>query len=152
MKLPDKKRVDTASSVIETTADVIYQAFADPDAWMQWLPPTGMTCDIAEFSFREGGRYRLTLTYAEQSATERAATIPTSCKGSLPSWLRIREWCTSDDDAFAGAMRMTWELSPENSGTHVAVTAEDVPPGIPPEDHAMGLRSTLENLARYLTS
>ncbi len=32
-------------------------------------------------------------------------------------------------------------------GTLVTIEATDVPPGISPEDHAVGLASSLENLA-----
>ena len=37
-------------------------------------------------------------------------------------------------------------------GTRVIILAEDVPEGIRKEDHDAGLRSSLENLARYLAS
>ena len=55
-----------------------------------------------------------------------------------------------DDPAFAGTMRMVWDLEPANGGTRVIFLAEDVPPGISKEDHDSGLRSSLENLARYV--
>lgn len=56
----------------------------------------------------------------------------------------------SDAPAFAGTMIMTWEVSPLEGGTRVTITAENVPAGISAEDHATGLASSLENLARYL--
>jgi hypothetical protein len=56
----------------------------------------------------------------------------------------------SDDPAFAGEMRMTWSLSPAVGGTEVWIIAENVPPGISKESHDVGLRSTLENLARFV--
>lgn len=56
----------------------------------------------------------------------------------------------SDDPAFAGEMRMTWSLSAVAGGTAVSITCENVPAGIGKEDHDMGLRSTLENLARFV--
>lgn len=56
----------------------------------------------------------------------------------------------SSDAAFAGVMRMTWTLEPVMNGTLVTVRAEDVPPGIRPEDHQAGMNSTLDNLASFL--
>jgi len=56
----------------------------------------------------------------------------------------------SDDPAFAGEMRMTWSLSPVAGGTDVSIIAENVPIGISKADHDVGLRSTLENLARFV--
>ena len=56
----------------------------------------------------------------------------------------------SDDPAFAGTMTMTWEVLEVGDGTHIRITAEDVPDGISAEDHAEGLSSSLANLAGYL--
>jgi len=51
----------------------------------------------------------------------------------------------ADDPAFAGTM--TWSLQAAAGGTCVSFVAENVPPGIEPEAHEAGLRSTLEHLA-----
>ena len=56
----------------------------------------------------------------------------------------------SDDPAFAGTMTMTWELSAENSGTRVVIRADDVPSGIAPGDHTLGMQSSLANLASFV--
>ena len=56
----------------------------------------------------------------------------------------------SDDRAFGGTMTMTWEVASVEGGTQVDITADDVPDGISPEDHAAGLSSSLMNLAAYL--
>jgi hypothetical protein len=47
-------------------------------------------------------------------------------------------------------MIMTWSFEAAGAGTRVTITAENVPPGISQADHDAGLRSSLENLARYL--
>lgn len=47
-------------------------------------------------------------------------------------------------------MTMTWRLTSSNDATEVTITAEDVPDGIKPEDHAAGLKSSLDNLAAYV--
>jgi hypothetical protein len=47
-------------------------------------------------------------------------------------------------------MDMTWDLAPTPLGTHVSVTAENVPVGIKAKDHQAGMTSSLENLANYL--
>jgi uncharacterized protein YndB with AHSA1/START domain len=58
-------RTDTASLVIAAQPDAVYRAFADPDALMAWLPPGNMTGRVLDYDFREGGRYRIELTYDE---------------------------------------------------------------------------------------
>ena len=47
-------------------------------------------------------------------------------------------------------MTMTWEVTTVDDGTLVTITAENVPDGISAEDHAVGLASSLANLASYL--
>jgi hypothetical protein len=47
-------------------------------------------------------------------------------------------------------MIMTWTFEPTAAGTVVTVVAENVPTGITKADHDAGLRSSLQNLARYL--
>ncbi len=56
----------------------------------------------------------------------------------------------SDDPAFAGEMLMAWLLADSPRGTMVTIEARNVPSGIGAEDHAAGLASTLDNLARHL--
>jgi uncharacterized protein YndB with AHSA1/START domain len=55
----------------------------------------------------------------------------------------------SDDPAFAGEMTLTWTLTAVEGGTKVDIRAGHVPPGIRPDDHEAGFRSTLENLAAF---
>jgi hypothetical protein len=56
----------------------------------------------------------------------------------------------SDDPAYAGSMRMTWEVTAVDEGTRVDIVADNVPDGIAANDHATGLASSLANLAEYL--
>ena len=58
----------------------------------------------------------------------------------------------SDDPAFTGTMTMTWAVRAVRGGTGVELIADDVPDGISADDHAAGLSSSLENLARYVES
>ena len=57
----------------------------------------------------------------------------------------------SDDPAFAGTTEMTWELSAHEDRTHVTIRAENVPAGISPEDHQVGLNSSLAQLESFLS-
>ena len=56
----------------------------------------------------------------------------------------------SDDRAFADTMIMTWQVTPVEGATRVDFIADDVPDGISAEDHAVGLSSSLANLADYV--
>ncbi len=56
----------------------------------------------------------------------------------------------SDDPSFAGTMIMTWQLTPVDGATRVDFIADNVPEGISADDHAVGLSTSLANLAYYL--
>lgn len=149
-------RTDSATRFIAASADVIYRAFVDPAAWLKWLPPDGMTGEIYQFDARPDGIYRMALTYrgAHQSAGKSADNTDV-VEGRFAELVpndRVVQIVTfqSDDPAFAGEMRMTWKLSPADGGTDVSIIAENVPVGITKADHDVGMRSTLENLARFV--
>jgi uncharacterized protein YndB with AHSA1/START domain len=121
----------------------------------RWLPPEGMTANMLAFSFREGGAYRMRLTYDEAQPTpgktsENADEVEVRFV-KLVQNERIEQSVVfdSDDPAFSGQMRITWVLESAQDGTLVTVRCEDVPAGIRPEDHQAGLTSTLDNLAAF---
>jgi len=150
------RRTDTASLVIAADPQSIYRAFVDPDALMAWLPPGNMTGRVLEYDFREGGRYRIELTYAEAEPGAGKTTERTDISAgrflSLQPGARVVQSVEfeSADASLAGEMVMTWTFEPDGERTRVTITAKDVPPGISKVDHDAGLRASLENLARYL--
>lgn len=147
-------RTDTAARLIAAPADAIYAAFVDPVALVAWLPPEGMTGRALQFEPREGGRYRIELTYRSKGAGKTSAYSDISAGRflALEPGRRIVQSgeFESDDPDFAGEMVLTWAFAPEGDATRVMVTAENVPAGISAEDHAAGLASSLENLARLV--
>lgn len=154
---PDKKRIDSASRVIKASPQKIYEAFVDPDALVSWLPPKGMKGDIFEFDSQAGGAYRMSLTYLqpEHSTLGKTSEDTDVLKGRFLELVpneRIVQSVEfqSDDPAFAGEMIMTWTLAAVPKGTAVTIVCENVPEGIRKEDHDVGLRSSLENLAEYI--
>ncbi|WCK56806.1 SRPBCC family protein [Aneurinibacillus sp. Ricciae_BoGa-3] len=152
-----KKRTDSASRVIKASPHNIYKAFVDPEALVSWLPPKGMKGHILEFDARTGGAYRMSLTYLETSHSTQGKTSEHTdvVKGKFLELtpeeriVQIVEF-QSDDPAFAGEMIMTWTLAAVPEGTTVTIVCENVPEGIRKEDHDVGLRSSLENLADYI--
>ncbi|WP_437624685.1 SRPBCC domain-containing protein [Sorangium sp. So ce1151] len=150
-------RTDTASIVVAARPDAVYRAFADPDALMAWLPPESMTGCVLGYDFREGGRYRIELTYDEAAPvgigkTTGRTDVSTGRFLSLEPGKRIVQSVAfeSSDASLAGEMVMTWSFEALPAGTRITITAENVPRGISQADHDAGLRASLENLARYL--
>ncbi|TDF89176.1 SRPBCC family protein [Paenibacillus piri] len=151
-----KRRIDSASKLIKASPRAIYEAFLDPEALVSWLPPEGMNGHIYEFDAREGGAYRMSLTYVETEhstlgkTSEHADVVQGRFLELVPDKriVQLVEF-ESDDPLFAGEMTMTWSLAAAPEGTEVTIVCENVPEGIQQDDHDAGLRSSLENLARY---
>jgi uncharacterized protein YndB with AHSA1/START domain len=155
-KASNKKRIDSASRVIKASPRTIYQAFLDPEALVSWLPPAGMSGHIYEFDARDGGAYRMSLTYVgtEHSTLGKTSEHADVFQGRFLELVpdeRIVQLVEfeSDDPMFAGAMTMTWTLSAVPEGTDVTIICKNVPEGIRQDDHDAGMRSTLENLAAF---
>src|SRR3954468_12303233 len=146
-------RTDTASHVLEAEPERVYAALVDADALLAWLPPAGMT---ARFNGRPGGGYRMVLTYADASTAPGKATADSDLVEArfvdMVPGVHVAQAVdfVSDDPRYSGTMTMTWEPSRAEAGTRIEIRAEDVPEGISADDHAAGLRSSLENLAAYL--
>jgi uncharacterized protein YndB with AHSA1/START domain len=148
-------RIDSASRIVHARPVDVFAAMVKPDALVRWLPPQGMTGTFEHADISTGGSYRLVLTYDEKSS--RGKSTP----GSDVVEVRFLEVVpnerivqaidfVSEDPAFHGTMIMTWQFAGTGDGTHVQVRAEDVPPGISPEDHVAGMTSSLANLAKYV--
>ena len=152
-----ERRTDTASRIIKASAETIYRALLDPVAIASWLPPEGMTGEVDVFEPREGGHYRMTLTYTKPNhemagkASQDAEVVEGTFVALDPNRRIVqRVEFQSDDPAFAGSRMISWHLHTVSAGTEVAGVCENVPPGIAKEDHDAGLRSTLNNLALYV--
>lgn len=149
-------RTDMASRLVKASPGAIYNAFVDPATLGRWLPPQGMRAKIERFEPQPGGRYRMVLTYDDPTGAPGKATADSDIvEGrfvALDPGERI-VWevgFVSDDPAFAGTMTMSWRFKEVRDGTEVTILCENVPAGIGKEDHDAGLRSTLENLARFI--
>jgi uncharacterized protein YndB with AHSA1/START domain len=151
-----QERDTRVSKIIKAPRRTIYQAFLDPEAVVSWLPPDGMKGRVYEFDAREGGAYRMSLTYVESDHSSRGKTSEHTdvVRGRFLELIpdeRIVQLVEfeSEDPAFAGPMTITWTLADVTGGTEVAIRCENAPEGIRPSDHEAGLRSTLENLAAF---
>ena len=151
-------RTDRAWRVIAAPAARVFDALLDRDALEAWLPPSGMAARFERFDPTPGGSYRLVLTHADPTnAPGKSSDDSDIVEARYLEIVRNERVVqavdfVADDPAFAGTMTMTWALEASSDGTRVEITAEDVPDGISADDHAAGMRSSLDNLARYVES
>jgi len=153
----DPTRIDRAARIVSAPRAAVWRALVDAVRLARWLPPEGMLGSVDVWEPWPGGRFRLTLSYEEP---DHATAGKTSAETDVVEGRFVElvgnermVWAVvfrSDDPALAGEMRLSWRLRDVAGGTEVAIAAWDVPSGIGAEDHAAGLASTLDNLAREL--
>ncbi|MGB3335807.1 MAG: SRPBCC domain-containing protein [Devosia sp.] len=148
-------RTDTAARTIRATPQALYQALVTASALEEWMPPSGMTGEMTEFDPRPGGRYRMILRYDDPSISGKSGGNEDIAEARfvdlVPNERIVQEVdFASDDPRFQGTMTMSTTLTPLGDETEVRFTAENVPEGISAADHAEGMTSSLENLARFM--
>ncbi len=142
------------SRVIHAPRKAIYQAFLDPEAVAAWLAPDTMRGRVHAFDPREGGRFRISLTYQNPGDAQRGKTAgdTDTYHGrfiTLVPYEKIVEVIQFETQApgFAGEMTLTVRLAEVEGGTEVSLLYENVPAGIRPEDNEAGSRQSLQKLA-----
>jgi uncharacterized protein YndB with AHSA1/START domain len=140
------------SQHVRAPRPAVYRALLDPDAIATWRVPTGMTSQVHEFEAREGGRFRVSLTYRAPENSGKSTAHTDTYHGFFRRLVpdervvEVIEFETTDP-AFAGAMTMTTTLTDADGGTDVHVVHENLPAGVSAADNETGTRMALEQLA-----
>jgi uncharacterized protein YndB with AHSA1/START domain len=130
----------------------VYRALLDARAVATWMVPTGMTSHVHAFDPREGGAFRISLTYDEPTATGKTTAHTDTYHGRFVTLVpgervvEVMEFETADP-AMRGEMRVTFTLSDAGDGTDVLAVHDDLPPGVAPADNETGWRMALDKLA-----
>lgn len=159
MTEPSVGRASTrVSKTIKAPRAAIYQACLDPDALAVWRVPDNMNGHVHVFDAREGGTFRMSLTYKdpEQSPGGKTSEGTDTFQGrfiELVPYEKIVEVIEfeSQDPRFAGEMKMTTSFTDTDEGTEITVLCEDIPAGIRPEDNEVGTEQALQKLATLVT-
>jgi len=131
----------------------VYKALLDPQAVPKWKVPTGMTCHVHEFDAREGGAFRISLTYDVPTGTGKTNSSTDTYHGRFVKLVpneqvvEVDEFETTDP-ALQGEMTVTITLTDADDGGTVVHGAHDgLPKGVSPADNELGWRFALEKLA-----
>jgi len=130
----------------------VYNALIDPNAIVKWKVPSGMTSHVHEFEGREGGTFRISLSYDTPTGTGKTTAHTDTYHGRfvklVPNELLVEvdEFETADP-AMRGEMTITITLSDADGGTDVIGVHEGLPSGVSAADNEAGWRSALERLA-----
>jgi uncharacterized protein YndB with AHSA1/START domain len=133
----------------------VYRALLDADAVRRWKVPDGMRSEIHIFEPREGGAFRVSLTYDAPTATGKTQGRTDTYHGRfvrlVPEELIVEaiEFET-DEEQLRGEMTITTTLATANEGTDVTMLHEGLPPGVAPADNETGTAMALAKLAALL--
>ncbi len=139
---------------VHASRSEVYRALLDPDAVAAWRVPHGMTATVHEYDVREGGAFRVSLTY-DDDETGKSGGHTDTYAGRFTRLVpdeQVVEVSSfeTDDPALATEMTMTTTLVDAGDGTDVTILHEGIPDAVPPADNEAGTRMALANLARLL--
>ena len=130
----------------------MYRALVDANAVAMWKVPEGMKCHLHSFDPREGGTFRISLTYNTQAGAGKTTAHTDTYHGRFVELVpnervvEVDEFETTDP-ALQGEMKITITLSDKDGGTEVVGVHEGLPPGVAVADNEFGWRLALGKLA-----
>jgi uncharacterized protein YndB with AHSA1/START domain len=130
----------------------VYRALLDPTSVQRWMVPDGMTSRIHSFDAREGGTFRISLTYDEPTSAGKTDPHTDSFHGRFVRLVPDTEVVQAvefetDDPATQGEMTITYTLADAAGGTDLVGVHENLPPGVSPADNELGWSRSIEKLA-----
>ncbi|MFL6970383.1 MAG: SRPBCC family protein [Xanthobacteraceae bacterium] len=130
----------------------VYRALLDAHVVAMWMVPTGMTSHVHAFDAREGGSFRISLTYDAPTGTGKTTAQTDTFHGRFVKLVpdeqvvEVVEFETADP-ALRGEMTITIALADANGGTDITAVHDGLPRGLSTADNEAGWRSSLAKLA-----
>jgi uncharacterized protein YndB with AHSA1/START domain len=135
----------------------VYRALLDARAVATWMVPTGMTSHVHAFDPREGGAFRISLTYDAPTGAGKTTAHTDTYHGRFielvpdEKVVEVVEFETADP-ALQGEMTITMTLADADGATELLAVHDGLPPGLSPADNEAGWRSSLAKLAVLVDS
>jgi uncharacterized protein YndB with AHSA1/START domain len=142
---------------INAPREAVYRALLDAHEVATWKVPTGMTSQVHEFDAREGGSFRISLTYDGATGTGKTTAHTDTYHGRFVKLVpneqvvEVVEFETTDP-AMRGEMTITTTLVDADGGTDIHAVHDGLPPGVPPADNELGWQMSLAKLAAFVES
>jgi len=134
---------------------LVYRALIDARAVATWKVPTGMTSHVHEFDPREGGSFRISLTYDAPTGIGKTTAHTDTYHGRFAKLVpdeqvvEVVEFETTDP-AMQGEMTITTTLTDADGGTEILAVHDGLPRGVSPADNELGWRMSLAKLAAFV--
>jgi uncharacterized protein YndB with AHSA1/START domain len=140
---------------VSAPRESVYRALLDPRAVATWKVPTGMSCHVHAFDAREGGLFRISLTYEDPTGTGKTTAHTDTYHGRFVKLvlneqvIEVVEFETTDP-ALRGEMTITTTLADADGGTDILAVHDGLPQGLSPADNEVGWREALAKLAAFV--
>src|SRR5690349_13357550 len=113
----------------------VYAAFLDAKAVASWMVPTGMTSQVHEFEGREGGRFRISLTYDSPTDTGKTSAQTDTYHGRFVQLVPDSKIVQaiefeSENPDLQGEMTITVTLGGQGDDTELVAVHDALPPGV----------------------
>jgi uncharacterized protein YndB with AHSA1/START domain len=137
---------------LDAPRDRVYRAFLDAEMVRRWKVPASMTCHVHTFDGREGGRFRISLTYDAPDRVGKTTAHTDTYHGHfatlVPNELvvEVDEFETADP-AMQGEMTITITLADADGGTDLVAVHDGLPAGVAAADNEAGWAESLDRLA-----
>ena len=133
----------------------VYRALLDARAVAAWMVPSGMTSHVHVFDAREGGSFRISLTYDTPGRTGKTSARTDTYHGRFVKLVPNAEVVEvmafeTADPAMRGEMTVRFTLADVDGGTDVLAVHSNLPPGLAPADNETDWRMALEKLATFV--
>jgi uncharacterized protein YndB with AHSA1/START domain len=130
----------------------VYRALLDAEAVATRMVPTGMTSQVHVFDPREGGAFRISLTYDEPTETGKTTAHTDTYHGRFVRLMpneQVFEVVAFEttDPAMQGEMTITFTLADADGGTELVAMHDQLPSGLSAADNETGWRMSLAKLA-----
>lgn len=137
---------------IDAPRDRVYAALIDPAAVQRWMVPDNMRSEVHAFDAREGGAFRISLTYDDPANTGKTSGQTDTFEGRFTRLVPDAEVVQAiefetDDPDVQGEMTITYTLTDADGATLVTGVHEHLPPGVSPEANELGWNMSLAKLA-----
>jgi uncharacterized protein YndB with AHSA1/START domain len=133
----------------------VYRALLDAESVQHWMVPDQMVSRVHSFDAREGGTFRISLTYDMPTTAGKTNAQTDSFHGRFVRLVPDTEVVQAvefetTDPATRGEMTITYTLADADGGTDLVGVHENLPPGVSPADNELGWSMSMEKLAKLV--
>jgi uncharacterized protein YndB with AHSA1/START domain len=140
---------------VNATRAMVYRALMDARAVAIWIVPSGMTSHVHNFDAREGGEFRISLTYDAPTGTGKTTAQTDTFHGRFVKpvenelVVEVIEFETTDP-ALRGEMTITYTLTDADAGTNLLGVHDGLRSTRPSDQTALRTRQSPVRCLAYL--